>query len=288
VRASGCPAFPSKDTVLNRPDGDPARPSTVAPGRFDFEAGTSTRDRYSVVWWDPAVLHLGAVSSFGLRRDDLIVKDGDMFAVEDRMQDYVQWREDRDRAVAQAARPSLRVQTSTFWAAAVAEEGLDEVLAASARVEIVELPGAAGRPRGMRFGALVHAVLATAPLDASDEIVRRTADVQGRLLLAGSDETQAAATVVSAVLRHELMARARASARVRRETPVTWLDRDGTLIEGVLDLAFEENGATTIVDFKTDHELSAGEARYRAQVQQYVDAVAAATKRPAAGVLFKI
>ncbi len=29
----GCPPFPSKDSVLTRPDGDPARPTTVAPGR---------------------------------------------------------------------------------------------------------------------------------------------------------------------------------------------------------------------------------------------------------------
>jgi ATP-dependent exoDNAse (exonuclease V) beta subunit len=152
----------------------------------------------------------------------------------------------------------------------------------------VELPGAAGRPRGKRFGALVHAVLATAPLDASEDIVRRTAATEGRLLVSSGEEIQAAVAVVSAVLRHDLMARARAAASVRRETPVTWLDRDGTLIEGVLDLAFEENGTTTIVDFKTDHELSAGEARYRAQVQQYVNAMSAATKRPATGVLFKI
>ena len=34
--ATGCPAFPSKDTVLVRPDGDPARTTTVAPGEFMF------------------------------------------------------------------------------------------------------------------------------------------------------------------------------------------------------------------------------------------------------------
>jgi len=69
---------------------------------------------------------------------------------------------------------------------------------------------------------------------------------------------------------------------------VTWLQKDGTMIEGVLDLAFEEDGATIVVDFKTDHELSAGESRYRAQVQQYVAAVTRATGRPAKGILFKV
>ena len=88
--------------------------------------------------------------------------------------------------------------------------------------------------------------------------------------------------------REDLMARVRAAARIRRETPVTWTQKDGTLIEGVLDLAFDEGERTTVVDFKTDHELSAGEARYRAQLQKYVDAVALATERPARGVLFKV
>ena len=56
----------------------------------------------------------------------------------------------------------------------------------------------------------------------------------------------------------------------------------------MLDLAFDEQELTTVVDFKTDHELSAGEARYRAQLQKYIDAVAAATDRRVAGVLFKV
>jgi ATP-dependent exoDNAse (exonuclease V) beta subunit len=84
------------------------------------------------------------------------------------------------------------------------------------------------------------------------------------------------------------MARAHASTHLRRETPITWTQKDGMLIEGVLDLAFDEGDVTTVVDFKTDHELSAGEIRYRAQLQKYVDAVATATARPTRGVLFKV
>ena len=249
---------------------------------------SGSRDGYFVTWWDPSLLHLGAVSTFGLRRDDLIVKDGDMFAVEDRLAEYHQWRADRAAILETATRPSLRVQTATFWAAAAAEQGVDEVLAASAGISIVELPGAAGRPRGKSFGALVHAVLAIVPLDASDDAVRRTAGVQGRLLRSPADEVDAAADVVSSVLRHELMARVRRADALCRESPVTWIDRDGTLVEGVLDLAFDERDVTTIVDFKTDHELAAGESRYRAQVQQYVNAVARARGRRVEGVLFKI
>ena len=84
------------------------------------------------------------------------------------------------------------------------------------------------------------------------------------------------------------MRRARDAERVRRETPVSWVQEDGTLIEGVLDLAFEEGDVTTVVDFKTDHELATGESRYRAQVHQYASAVSRATGRRAAGILFRI
>jgi ATP-dependent exoDNAse (exonuclease V) beta subunit len=234
------------------------------------------------------MLHLEASSSFGLRRDDLIVKDGDMFAVEDRLAAYERWRADLDALVEQGSAIAMRTQTATAWAAEAARAGVDDAIAASSDIEVVVMPGAEGRPRGAAFGTLVHAALAIVPLDASGEIVRQTTEVQGRILNAKPEEVSAAAAVVQAVLTHELMSRARASVRLRRESPVTWTQKDGMLIEGVLDLAFDENDHTTVIDFKTDHELSGGEARYRAQLQKYVDAVASATGRRARGVLFKI
>jgi ATP-dependent exoDNAse (exonuclease V) beta subunit len=218
----------------------------------------------------------------------LIVKDGDMFAVEERQVAYERWRAERDAVVKAASRPSRQVHTATSWAASAASIGIDDVIAESSNIEVVVLPGSADRPRGPRFGTLVHAVLATVPLDASDALVLKTAGMHGRILLADTHEVRAAATVASSVLQSDLMKRARAAAKVRRETPITWLQKDGTLIEGVLDLAFDEQDTTVVVDFKTGHELAAGEARYRAQVQQYVNAVARATGRTARGVLFKV
>ena len=308
----GVPLFASRDSVLARPDGDPATNRTVAPGTFTLGSAPSTEQRaassehrapstehrapstehpapstYAVTWWDPRALALGAESTFGLRRDDLIVKDGDMFAVEDRLAAYEQWRDARAALVAAAARPTLPVQTATAWAADAAQTGVADLLAGE--VEVISMPGAAGRPRGPRFGTLVHAVLASVPFEADPSAIERTARAYGRLLKdVTSEEVAAAAAVAAAVLEHDVWRRARASASVRRETPVSWVLGDGMLIEGVLDLAFEENGRTVVVDFKTDHELAAGETRYRAQLQQYVGAVARATGRPASGVLFKI
>jgi ATP-dependent exoDNAse (exonuclease V) beta subunit len=281
-KAVGCPPFTSTDSVLNRPDGDPASPSTVAPGRFQF-------DGYAVTWFDPHALHLGAPSSFGLVRDDLIVKDGDMFAVEERLAEYEQWRATREATIHAGSRESVRFQTATAWAAAAANVGLDDALAAAAsHVEVAEIARSSSRPRGPRFGTLVHAVLATVSLDAGDEAIRRIAETHARIINASADEIAAANDVVRSVLRHDIMARARRASRVRRETPVSWLQDDGTLIEGVLDLAFDENDRIVVVDFKTDFELSAGEARYRAQVRQYAEAVARATGREVQGILLRV
>ena len=64
---------------------------------------------------------------------------------------------------------------------------------------------------------------------------------------------------------------------------------DGTLVEGVVDLAFEEHGAWTVIDYKTDREMAvAGEDRYRRQVALYATAIAHATGAPASGVLVRI
>jgi ATP-dependent helicase/nuclease subunit A len=305
--ASGCPKFRSKDTVLKRPEGDPASARTVAPGTFNFDAsdfeprtsdiepGASRRatrpsqlGTYQVTWWDPHVLNLAAVSSFGLRREDLIVKDGDMFAVEDRLAAYERWRDERAEVIAQGSRESLRVKTATAWAAEAAQLGIDEALVGSDPVTIVELSGAGDRPRGPRFGTLVHAVLAMVPLDAQDDVIARTAATEARIINATSEEVAAARQVVGAVLQHDIISRARRSPSLKRETPVAWVQRDGTLIEGVLDLAFDEADKTVVVDFKTDHELAAGETRYRAQLEQYVGAVSRSTGRPASGVLFRV
>src|SRR5438874_1523110 len=217
ARAPGAPEFRSKDTVLKRPEGDPASSRTVAPGTFVFPAPNlgprtsdlgpraSHLDTYQVTWWDPHALRLGAVSSFGLRRDDLIVKDGDMFAVEERLADYERWRDERAQAIAQGSRETLRVKTATEWAAEAAQLGIDEALLGSDPVAIVELPGAENRPRGPRFGTLVHAVLATVPLDAPEDVVRRTAATQARIINAPPDEIAAASHVVDSVLRHEII-----------------------------------------------------------------------------------
>ena len=67
---------------------------------------------------------------------------------------------------------------------------------------------------------------------------------------------------------------------------------DGSLIEGVIDLAFRDDTPDftgwTVVDFKTDREFEETSDRYIAQVRVYSQAVGAATSAATRGVLLVV
>jgi ATP-dependent exoDNAse (exonuclease V) beta subunit len=298
--AVGCPVFPSKDSVMNRPDGDPARGSTVAPGEYVFERRTPTVDRraltadrrpptadnYSVVWWDPHILNLGAGSPFGLRRDDLIAKDGEPAGSAARLATYNAWRAERDAIVAAAKAPSLSIRIASDEPSrhrAIDGEPVE--------IRIEDLARLDGRPFGPRFGTLVHATLATIPLTANEDVVRAVARTQARILLAAEEEADAASEIVSAALRHPLFDRVRAADRAEkcfRELPVLWRAPDGTLIEGTVDLAFEDRDGITVIDFKTGRELDADLERHKGQLTIYCRALAALRGGTLHGVIMRV
>jgi ATP-dependent helicase/nuclease subunit A len=315
ARGAGCPGFKT-DSVWRRPDNDPATPMTVCPGQHTL---ASAEGPYSFVWWDPHALDLGVEPGIGLRRESLIMKDVPAEVVDEGIRDYNAWRTEREEAIARGSAASMPIRTATEWAASM-EEGaaplphraeaaadaavqrglFDEPAAAPnaapadwslAAVAIVDARGPE-RPGGARFGELVHALLASVPLDAGRERIDALAEVHGRVLSAPVDEVAAACQTVARILAHELIGRARDAERrggCRREAPVTYTLDDGTLIEGVVDLAFEEPSGWTVVDYKTDREIAAaGEERYRRQVFLYATAIAHASGRPASGVLVRI
>jgi ATP-dependent exoDNAse (exonuclease V) beta subunit len=272
------PPFFGNDTVLDRPQKAYRGPeSAVAPGVHASRTGG-----HAVVWWDPTALALGKDHDAGLRQQKLLEADAAGTVSEQGVQRHAAWRAQRDRLVEEGARPSLRVRTAT-----------EAALAASVALAVLHEEVATrdpGRPHHKRFGSLVHAILAEVPLDADGAGVERVALQQGRLLGAPDDERAAAAVAVAAALAHPLMRRAAAAgaAGCRREVPVS-LDRDGELIEGVVDLAFEEGGEWFVVDYKTDAEIARGGLEaYEAQVSSYAEAIAAATGRPAWPVLFRV
>jgi ATP-dependent exoDNAse (exonuclease V) beta subunit len=305
--APGCPAFASKDSVLNRPDGDPARPTTVAPGMYAFSptsddlraASSEPRaaiESYSVVWWDPRALDLKADAGYGLRRDDLISKDGDPAKVAERLAAYEAWRAERDAVTTRARVASLRVRTATATASD-RSLGLDFEAGKAPAIEVMDFSRTTDRPFGARFGTLVHATLATVPLDASERIINAVATAQGRILPTdgrepyADDEVYAAVEVVASVLKNSLFDHVRAAdraGRCDRELPITWKAPDGTLIEGTIDLAFEDLTGLTVIDFKTDRELSTDLERYTRQLTIYCQALGALRQTSVRGILARV
>ena len=274
--APACPSF-RKDTVLSRPDDGVAHDGTVAAGLHRFDAAGT--DPYSVVWWDPGALRLEVEAPGGLRRAEIIAKDGSEPLDADALEAYRRWKTTRGDAIAAASAPSLRVRTVTEWAQSGDAWPLDELIP---DVLVIEAPRTGRRPAGARFGVLVHALLAAAPLDAPSGTIRAMAGVEGRIAAAPRDEVEAAIDLVGMVLAHPLLVRARRAdrrGRCRREVPVT-LDADHVFMEGVVDLAFEEDGRWVVVDFKTDDRPAATMEVYKRQVAMYAAAFGRATTQP--------
>ena len=123
------------------------------------------------------------------------------------------------------------------------------------------------RPHGRRFGILVHAVLATVALDADENEIADAARIEGRIAGATEEEVTASRDVVYAALAHPLLVRARSAERLEREINVMLREDDGTIVEGVVDLAFfEKDAGWTVVDFKTDLHMGDREGAYAQQV----------------------
>jgi ATP-dependent helicase/nuclease subunit A len=292
VVAAGCPAF-GKDSVLERESTIPF--TSVCPGLHTFDDPNG----YSVVWWDPTALELGRPANYGLRREELIAKDAPARVVQQGLERYHAWRVGREGAIERGSTPSLRVVTVRARAATTGAEAEDAAPDTApdpahdeARVSVVSLGVHHARPTGARFGALVHAVLGLVPLDASAADVGRLVEQQVRVLGATEPERDAAVPLVTSVLQHDLFVRARQAqrgGRLRRETPLAFLDGHGLMVEGVVDLAFEEETGWTVVDFKTDQEIETGQLQtYLRQVALYAAAIGRATGRPTTGVLLRL
>ncbi|MCY4529874.1 MAG: PD-(D/E)XK nuclease family protein, partial [Chloroflexi bacterium] len=176
-----------------------------------------------------------------------------------------QWEEERAVVYAASSRP--------FSAAAtlLAQEAKDEQ-------DIPDEPWRRGRA-GTSIGRAVHAVLQVVDLrsgsgvediamaQASAEGVPGRADDIGRL--------------ARRALESPLVKRALESGRWWRETPVAGPVGDG-IVEGFIDLLFEEEDGFVIVDYKTDalgsdEEIERAMARYRLQGGGYALALSRAT-----------
>jgi ATP-dependent helicase/nuclease subunit A len=144
-------------------------------------------------------------------------------------------------------------------------------------------PGA----RGRGFGNLVHRILEWVPLhDCAPSAVAEMATALAPAFGLGPQAAARAAEAASRVLALPLLDRARAARRVYRELLV-WFPEGDELLEGVVDLVFEEERGLVIVDYKTDHialeQALAQAAHHAPQLQLYGRGLAQATGMPVAG-----
>jgi len=244
---------------------------SVKPGLHRIEGG-------EVVFWDPRALPLGRVAHGGLRRTALLAPDEG--GGRERVDAYYAWVDARAVARDKGTAPSWNARSVT--AAAHATESTSHMCS----IEQTDAPRE-GRASGKLFGTLVHAILAECALDADADALRAMARYQGRLLDASEAEVAAAITAVAAALAHPRLVEARGSADVRRECPITVPLEDGSIAEGVIDLAYRTDAGWVIVDFKTDRELGE-KVPHAVQLSIYARAVAAATGEPATTVLLYV
>ncbi len=274
----GCPSF-GPEAIVDRPGypkGNNRAP--VRPGRLLPRAGT-----HGVVWWDPNVLGLDVTEDVGLRQTRVLEADASGASVEEGVAAHAAWQAQRATRLSEGAKASVEAESVTKRAHAAFEAGEPAEIAIE-RVAVAR----EGRPQGRRFGELVHEVLARVPRDADRAAVERVGALQGRLFGAPASHVEAAIEAAHAALDHPLMQRAFASESLRREAPVLLELPDGGLAEGFVDLAFREGGRWTVVDFKTDVDVSERQAVYAHQVRLYVEAIARATGEPAEGCLLLV
>jgi len=266
--AEGCPEF-GDASVVDRPFFASDEPS-VQPGLHVPQQGT-----HEVVWWDPRTLTLAPPANLGLRQEEILRGDPND---EDSpsLIDYREWQEQRDKTIAAGMEKQFDIFTATEASESPSDIGV--------RFAIVQKPG--GRSAGPRFGTLVHTILRDVPLQVGS--IKEIATVHGRVLGATDQEVQDAIEAVSAALKHPLLERARNATLCRRELPILLKLEGNRILEGVIDLAFEENGTWNVVDFKTDAEIGPNRKRYENQLRWYSLALARLNNAPVEAHLLSI
>jgi ATP-dependent helicase/nuclease subunit A len=152
--------------------------------------------------------------------------------------------------------------------------------ARTAPLPVAARPGEGGRD----FGSLVHRILEWVPLDAEGaERVTGIASALAPSFGLGEDDAGRAAEAARRALALPVIERAGRASRVWREMPI-WFPDGEDLIEGVVDLVFEEDGGLVVVDYKTDRiepeQALAQAAHHAPQLQLYGRGLAQATGLP--------
>jgi ATP-dependent helicase/nuclease subunit A len=202
--------------------------------------------------------------------------------------------------------PESATQRAELWALAGAEGGdavaarweverKERIAAAATRAFVpvsatrlaartAPAPAAIVEGGGRDFGSLVHRLLEWVPLA---EVGPGQAEAMARALAPahGLDEASAAraAAQVRETLVLDVLVRARRARRIWREMRL-WFPDGADLVEGVVDLVFEEEDELVVADYKTDgispEQALVQAAHHAPQLQLYGRGLAQALGRP--------
>jgi len=132
---------------------------------------------------------------------------------------------------------------------------------------------------GRVFGSFVHRLLELADFN-DPHSVRRMAPSLAPGFPLTKEEVARAEAQAEAVLSLPIMREAARAARVFREVPISYVD-DDRLLEGVCDLAFEDEKGWVVVDYKTEaiaeDQVLAQASHHAAQLRRYARGLALAS-----------
>jgi ATP-dependent exoDNAse (exonuclease V) beta subunit len=122
---------------------------------------------------------------------------------------------------------------------------------------------------GKDLGSLVHLLLEKG-WDWDGAQLKKAALFYGEKAGMSQPETEKAVEWVEKAFQSEILQRARKPKNVFHELPITGKQDDGTFLNAVIDLAFLEEGAWVVVDYKTDQDPQRELEAYQKQIHYYV------------------
>ena len=125
----------------------------------------------------------------------------------------------------------------------------------------------------VRIGSAVHEAM-QAIVERGTGAERAVAEASAAWELS-AERAREVSELVARLTGSELFARSARAVRRLAELPVLFLDPEGFLVEGKIDLLFEEDAGFVVVDYKTDRDIAKRMPEYTAQLADYRAALGA-------------
>jgi ATP-dependent helicase/nuclease subunit A len=223
---------------------------------------------HQVLWFNPALLELNKEIADGIANKEILQGDPGPGLVL-----YNAWKSRRATILQNGTKPSFQIVVATD---AASGQGV------KIPVEIISIALGGSRTRGRRFGSLVHSIIMDADFDSDPVALQRLAVAHASRLSSPEEEIESAVGVVASILEHAILKAAAGAAVAHREYPFLFRDEHGVIVEGNIDLVYQQNDEWIIVDFKTG---PADRKEYRRQVELYGQAL---QPRSVRAILFEI